>query len=144
MGRQIALLTEVTGRAHQALAEVPLPDAVYDDACRERIFRIDNGVGQFQPLRALGKPLRFTAAENGEKVGRRGLTGIVAAAPDPYPLLYRVGIIGNGLQIGIVRGHLLLEHSKLCAHGLEMRAPDAAEETVQLRISVVIDTFVSE
>src|SRR3977135_3651835 len=99
MGRLVALLTEVTGRANQAFAEVLLPDTIYDDARPERIFRIYNGLGQFQPLPPFCKPLRFTAAENGEKVGRGGLTGIVPAASDPHPLFNRVGLISDGLQV---------------------------------------------
>ena len=52
MGRRIAGESEIVGRAHDAVAEPMLPDAVDPDACRQRIGRIGDPLGDLQPTLA--------------------------------------------------------------------------------------------
>ena len=40
------LHAEVVRAAHEAVAEVELPDAVHDHACRELVFRADQPIGE--------------------------------------------------------------------------------------------------
>ena len=53
MRRPLAELAEVARRADEAAAEVVLPDAIDDDAGRQRVVRAGDGLGQLEPAAAL-------------------------------------------------------------------------------------------
>ena len=61
----VAHHAEVVGRIHNAGAEVPLPDAVHDDARGQRM--IGDVVGELEPSAAVGVGLFVRRAEHGEK-----------------------------------------------------------------------------
>ena len=107
MGGRVALFAEVTGSAHNALAEVLLPDAVDDDAGGERVFRIDDGLGEIEAAVAVSKARGRTLAEDGKEVGRGGFAGTVFVAAEPDAGFIEFAFIGDGLQIGIVGRQLL-------------------------------------
>ena len=49
MGRRFAEQAEIVGRAHQPLAKMPSPHAIDDNARGERLARIGEPLGEFQP-----------------------------------------------------------------------------------------------
>ena len=72
---------EVVGRAHQALAEVPLPDAVDDDAGRERVVRRGDPLGQGRaPLLGGNVPRPVGARQLLRQAGRDHVAGQVQFA----------------------------------------------------------------
>ncbi len=90
MGGRVALFAEVTGRAHNTLAEMLLPDAVDDHAGGERVFRVDDGLGEIEPAVAVRKARGRTLAEDGEEVRRSRFAGTVFIAAQPDAWLRRV------------------------------------------------------
>ena len=71
-----AELAEVARRAHDAVAEMMLPDAVHHHARGERIVRVGDRFGQFQPaasvVNVLGSPCERIAEETRWRVVSRG------------------------------------------------------------------------
>ena len=70
--RTIAHLAEVAGRAHDARAEVMLPDPIHHHARGQRILRDGDRFGQFQPAAALGETA-LGASRTQESKGTRGV-----------------------------------------------------------------------
>ena len=50
MRRRLPLAAEVLARSHQAASEKDLPESIHRDPCRQRMTRIDQPVGEAQPI----------------------------------------------------------------------------------------------
>src|SRR5438067_9039138 len=77
MGRTLAARPEVVRRADEALTEVPLPDAIDDDACRERVLRRGDPVGKCRAPRT-GRPFAARLA-TGERGGQSGIDAVAGS-----------------------------------------------------------------
>jgi hypothetical protein len=68
-----------------------LPDPVDHHARRQRIPRIGDRLGQFQPAAALLEGLRRAVAQNREEMMRNHFTQILLGPSDAHPLDLRFG-----------------------------------------------------
>src|SRR5215471_15654614 len=67
-------LSEVAGRAYDALAEMRFPDAIHDHSRRERIAWADDRLGQLQPPAALGETRGLAVAQDAQISPRRNFS----------------------------------------------------------------------
>ena len=107
MGGFFAGGAEVVGCAHQALAEVPLPDAVDHHPAGQRMVRPGQPLGQLPAPAALSDG-RLPAAgqHHRELLGHRLARSLVTAA-DEHPLVDRFPLGHGGSQGWLRRGGLL-------------------------------------
>ena len=78
--RRPPLLAEVIGSTHQSLSEMVLPDAVDHHACRQRVLRTAQPLGQLQATAALAVGDRLAAEDLQEAARRLGAGRLGVAA----------------------------------------------------------------
>src|SRR4051812_46796401 len=130
MARAIALRAEVTRGAHKSLAEMMLPDAIDDDTWSQWIRRVGNRLREFQSSGAIRKALRFSGAQDGNKMRRRRFAGIIPVAANPHLLLCNVLLIRDGLQVRVLRRHGLFQFCQFAMQSVEMFLPGCGEEAI--------------
>src|SRR4029453_11982898 len=81
---RIATETEIARCADQPSTEVVHPNAIDDDAGRQRILWVNDGTCQFQPPTAILECFFVTAAQTRQEVRRCQRTGIVGIAAEEY------------------------------------------------------------
>src|SRR5258708_6060825 len=93
MRRFLAERAEIARRADERLAKVVLPDAIDDDAGRERIVLRGDGVREFEPAAALRELGGLVAGKNLEETARGFFAefGGVAAQEDLHVRGARLG-----------------------------------------------------
>src|ERR1041385_3646284 len=76
----LAHLAEVAGSAHNAIAEMLLPDAVDHHARGKRVFGAGDGFGQFQPAASFLEGRWLAGGKDRQKPARRLVTQIIGTA----------------------------------------------------------------
>ena len=91
---------------------------------------------------SFGEALRFAAAQDGEKVRRRGLAGIVLVAAQPDVLFGGIcGLSSMVCRYGYCGGRCFFSAASSARRSIEMRFPGAGKEAVELAVAVVQDAF---
>ena len=120
MRRALPELAEVAGRRHDAPAKAPLPQAVDEDAGRERVFGRHDGAGQFEPSAAPLEQVGRVSAQDREKTPRHGRAEVLSVAADCEPGVLRILRVAVGVEKRVGCRDRLLEPRKLGFLGLEM------------------------
>src|SRR5262245_39893814 len=131
VARLFAELPEVARRVDEARAEVPLPDAVHDDAPRDRLM--DDCIGQFHPSAALRERWRVAADEDRREMTRdlvARLEGIAADGDvDRNGLLH----VLHAVDVGVLRRHRLRRRLDVLTEIVDVAAAIGAEPAVERR-----------
>ena len=85
MAWRIGTQPKVAGRAHQPFAEVVHPDPVHPHPRGQRVLRIDDRAGQFEPAATVSEGYPIGPGKHFEKLPRHGFALVrrIAAAKDP-------------------------------------------------------------
>src|SRR5690242_5337086 len=78
----VAAHAEIARRAHQSLAEVPLPNPIDNHARGQRIVTVRDCAGQLQPATPLREGLTFVAGQYCRETARHFRARIVRIAAD--------------------------------------------------------------
>ena len=74
---QLATRSEVTGCRHKATAKVPLPDAIHEHACGQRIGRSSQPFDQLTSTASCRRLRNFIAAQYFQKSTRHFIAGLI-------------------------------------------------------------------
>ena len=115
----ISNAAEIARSAHDAGAEMMLPDAIGHDARGEGIGGADDSLRQVQSATACSERLRLTRAEDGEKMARNFFAQVVLVTGDADTLIMRFGGVPDDMSERIGRRLRTLQLGQLGAHFLQ-------------------------
>ena len=140
MARPISHQAEIDCGAHNAGAEVMLPDAIHHHAGSQRILRICYRFRQFQPSASVAESNRLALAQNAEKVPRYRIAEVVGISAQSLLQIRGIVHIRDDVQEGISLRQRLLSGFQLGAHAVDAGLCLAGQEAVDVLIVVVEDS----